>query len=279
MELYKKGRYMKRAVFFVSDSTGITVEALGNSVLSQFPNVEFIQQTLTFIDDEEKAKEAASQIKKSRIDGNNPILFHTFADESLGKIMQDTGAMVMDCLKIFTYPLETELGVKASHSAGSSHSVSGRGYQRRIDALNFAMNFDDGAAVRGLEQADIILVGVSRSGKTPTSLYLALHFGIFAANYPLVDEDLTTDDLPNVLSDYRDKIYGLTISPTRLSQIREQRRPDSKYAELSKCEQEVKSALRLYDACNIVYFDSTHHSVEELSSKILKESNILRHID
>ena len=270
---------MKRAVFFVSDSTGITVEALGHSVLSQFAGVEFVQQTLAFVDDRKKAIEAAQQIREAAKDGERPILFHTFADESLGAIMQESGAMVMDCLEIFTRPLETELGVKASHSAGASHSMRGKGYQRRIDALNFAMDFDDGIAVRGLEQADIILVGVSRSGKTPTSLYLALHFGVFTANYPLVDEDLNSDKLPEVLHPHRDKIYGLTISPVRLAQIREQRRPGSKYAELSKCEQEVRAALRLYEACDVVYFDSTHHSVEELSSKILKESDLLRHAD
>lgn len=268
----------KRTVFFVSDSTGITVEALGRSVLSQFEGVEFSQRTLAFVDDSQKVADAAAQIRRAgEIDGARPILFYTFADESLGAAMRDSGAMLMDCLEIFTRPLETELGVRASHSAGGSHSMREKGYQRRIDALNFAMDFDDGRVVRGLERADIILVGVSRSGKTPTSLYLALHFGVFTANYPLVDEDLTTDCLPAPLLPHRDKIYGLTISPVRLAQIREQRRPGSGYAQPAKCAQEVRAALRLFTACGISYFDATNRSVEELSSKILKEADLSRH--
>ncbi|MGI9306504.1 MAG: pyruvate, phosphate dikinase/phosphoenolpyruvate synthase regulator [Gammaproteobacteria bacterium] len=268
---------MKRPVFFVSDSTGITVEALGRSVLSQFGGVEFSPQTIAFVDDAEKAAAAAAQIRESGKDGARPILFHTFADESLGAAMSESGAMVMDCLEIFTRPLEAELGVKASHAAGAAHSSREKGYQRRIDALNFAMDFDDGGAVRGLERADLILVGVSRSGKTPTSLYLALHFGVFTANYPLVDEDLQADSLPAPLAAHKQKIYGLTISPVRLAQIREQRRPGSAYAEPAKCAHEVRAALRLYDACGISYFDATSRSVEELSSQILKESGLLRH--
>ena len=267
----------KRAVFFVSDSTGITVEALGRSVLAQFEGAEFSQRTLAFVDDPQKAAAAAAQIRRAgEQDGARPILFYTFADESLGGAMRDSGAMLMDCLEIFTRPLEAELGMRASHSAGVSHSARDKGYQRRIDALNFAMDFDDGGAVRGLEQADIILVGVSRSGKTPTSLYLALHFGVFTANYPLVDEDLESDNLPSPLAAHREKIYGLTIAPPRLAQIREQRRPGSRYAELAKCEQEVRAALRIFAANGVSHFDATHRSVEELSSKILKEADLLR---
>lgn len=275
---YNSTLMKKRAVFFVSDSTGITVEALGRSVLAQFEGVEFVQHTLAFVDDADKAAAAAEQIRAAgEQDGARPILFYTFADETLGSAMRESGAMLMDCLEIFTRPLEAELGVRASHSTGMSHSMRDKDYQRRIDALNFAMDFDDGAAVRGLEQADIILAGVSRSGKTPTSLYLALHYGVFTANYPLVDEDLKTDSLPQPLLPHKDKIYGLTISPVRLAQIREQRRPGSGYAQQSKCEQEVRAALRIFTAAGIRYFDSTNRSVEELSSKILKDANLLRH--
>lgn len=269
----------KRAVFFVSDSTGITVEALGRSVLAQFEDEQFSEvRTLAFIDTPEKAEEASRQIRQAGEEGGaRAILFHTFADEALAGPIKQSGAMVMDCLETFIRPLEAELGVKASHSTGISHSMHEKGYQRRIDALNFAMDFDDGAAVRGLEKADIILVGVSRSGKTPTSLYLALHFGIFAANYPLVEEDLKTDSLPAPLVPHKHKIFGLTIAPARLAQIREQRRPGSQYADPARCEQEVRAARRLYEACGISWLEATNRSVEELSSKILKESGLLRH--
>ena len=270
---------MKRAVFFVSDSTGITVEGLGRSVLSQFAGIEFSQHTLAFVDDTPKIAAAIEQIRQAGEKyGARPIVFYTFANENLAALIHHSDAMLMDCLEIFTRPLEKELNIKASHLTGGSHSIREKSYQRRIDALNFAMNFDDGMTVNGLEKADIILIGVSRSGKTPTSLYLALHFGIFTANYPLVDEDLTNDSLPIALTPYQNKIYGLTISPMRLAQIRQQRRPNSRYAELVKCEKEIKLALRVYQANNIVYFDSTSRSVEELSSKILKESNLIRHV-
>ena len=266
---------MKRAVFFVSDSTGITVEALGRSVLAQFAGVDFSHQTLAFVDDAAKAAAAAATIQRAADEtGRRPIVFHTFADEKLAGAMKNSGALPMDCLEIFTRPLEEELGVRASHSSGLSHSMRGGDYQRRMDALNFAMDFDDGAAVRGLEKADLILTGVSRSGKTPTSLYLAMHYGVYAANYPLVDEDLESDKLPEPLLRHKEKLYGLTIAPKRLAQIREQRRPGSVYARPEKCEREVRAALRLFAACGVIHFDSTSRSVEELSSQILKESNI-----
>ncbi|MDM5147089.1 kinase/pyrophosphorylase [Candidatus Persebacteraceae bacterium Df01] len=268
---------MKRSVFFISDSTGITVEALGRSVLSQFDGVTFAEQTLAFVDTPQKAADTVRQIQAaSEHDGARPLIFYTFADEILADVIRQSGALTMDCLEIFVRPIEEELGITALHSAGRAHSMRDRDYQRRIDALNFAMGFDDGARLQGLHNADIVLIGVSRSGKTPTSLYLALHFGVFAANYPLVDEDLADDAIPTTLAPYKNKLYGLTIEPTRLTQIREQRRPGSQYAKSEKCEREVRAALRLYKANGIPYLDTTNRSVEELSSKILKESALLR---
>ncbi|MGI9346394.1 MAG: posphoenolpyruvate synthetase regulatory kinase/phosphorylase PpsR [Gammaproteobacteria bacterium] len=270
---------MKRSVFFISDSTGITVEALGRSVLAQFHQVEFAEETLAFIDDREKTSAAARQIRAAHEeDGARPIIFYTFADKALAQIIQQCNALTMDCLEIFIRPLEAELDITAAHSTGMAHSMRGKEYQQRIDALNFAMNFDDGAAVRGLERADLILIGVSRSGKTPTSLYLALHFGIFTANYPLVEEDLKNDHLPKPLAPHQQKLYGLTIAPARLAQIREQRRPGSHYASPQQCEREVRAALRLYQHNHVSYMDTTSRSVEELSSKILKETQLLKKI-
>ena len=266
----------KREVFFVSDSTGITVESLGRSVLAQFDGVEFVQHRMSFVDDSEKANAAAEKIRAASANGARALLFYTFADESLAECVKKSGAMAMDCLDIFIRPLEKELNIPASHSSGVSHSVRDKDYQRRIDALHFAMDFDDGASVRGLEKADLILVGVSRSGKTPTSFYLALHFGVFTANYPLVEEDLAVDILPEVLMPHKHKLFGLIISAARLAQIREQRRPGSCYASRETCEHELRAVRRLYMACGIPFFDATNRSVEELSSKILKETGILR---
>lgn len=270
---------MARSVFYISDSTGITVEGLGRSVLAQFEGVEFIERTLSFIDDAEKATQAAEEIRLAgEKDGVRPIVFFTFSDSALAAILRDSAALALDCLDAFIRPVEDEVKMSATHTAGRGHSTYGREYQRRIDALNFAMNHDDGFSLRRLGQADVILIGVSRSGKTPTSLYLALHYGVFAANYPLVDEDLGTAALPLPLQPYAAKLYGLTITPQRLAQVREQRRPGSRYAQPEKCTQEIRAALRIFESAGVRYLDVTHRSVEELSSKILQEAELTRHL-
>ncbi len=271
---------MRRSVFFVSDSTGITAEAIGRSVLAQFEEaVEFAERTLPFASDAKKARAAAEEIRAAaKADGARPIVFCTFANDSLAKIVRESGALTMDCLEAFTRPLEEELQTQSAHRAGRLHSSHGRDYQRRIDALNFTMHHDDGASVKNLSRADIILVGVSRSGKTPTSLYLALHYGVFAANYPLVAEDLQSDELPAPLLPHKKKLYALTINPARLSAIRQQRRPDSRYAEPQTCAAEVRAAETIFQNAKIACLDVTRRSVEELASKILQEANLVRGI-
>ena len=208
---------MKRAVFFVSDSTGITAEAIGRGVLAQFEEVEFSERTLPFVDDAAKAAAAADDIRAAAKEyGARAIVFCTFVSDALATIVRESGALTMDCLDAFTPHLESELKIQSAHRLGRLHSSHGRDYQRRIDALNFTMNHDDGASKA---RADIILIGVSRSGKTPTSLYLALHYGIFTANYPLVDEDLSSPQLPEPLRPFAAKLHALTINPRRLSAI------------------------------------------------------------
>ncbi|MGI9337040.1 MAG: pyruvate, water dikinase regulatory protein [Gammaproteobacteria bacterium] len=267
---------MRRAVFFVSDSTGITAEAIGRGVLVQFEEVEFFERTLPFVDDAAKATAAANDIRAAAEEnGERAIVFCTFVDDSLAAIVRESGALTLDCLDAFTPRLEAELKVQSAHRTGRLHSSHGRDYQRRIDALNFTMNHDDGASVKNLARADIILIGVSRSGKTPTSLYLALNYGIFTANYPLVDEDLRSSQLPLPLRPFAKKLHALTISPRRLSELRQQRRPDSRYADLSNCEKEVRAAEVIFRQNNITCLDVTRRSVEELASKILQEANLM----
>ena len=268
---------MKRAVFFVSDSTGITAEAIGRGVLAQFEEVEFSERTLPFVDDAAKAAAAADDIRAAAKEyGARAIVFCTFVSDALATIVRESGALTMDCLDAFTPHLESELKIQSAHRLGRLHSSHGRDYQRRIDALNFTMNHDDGASVKNLARADIILIGVSRSGKTPTSLYLALHYGIFTANYPLVDEDLSSPQLPEPLRPFAAKLHALTINPRRLSAIRQQRRPDSKYADIENCEKEVRAAELIFSGNDIVCLDVTRRSVEELASKILQEANLIR---
>lgn len=266
-------------IYYISDSTGITVESLGRSVLAQFGGVKFIEKTMAFVDSEKRARAAAAEIDASRQAQPRPIVFYTFANEALAAIIQETGALTLDCLDIFIRPLAKELNRQPSHATESRMKNSRvHDYLRRIDAVNYTMNHDDGVSVRHYEQADVILVGVSRSGKTPTSLYLALHYGIFTANYPLVDEDLESTRLPDKLVPHIGKLYGLTITPQRLMQIRSERRPNSRYAELDKCHQEINAALRLFRENNIRYLDVTRRSVEELASKILYDAKLPRYL-
>lgn len=271
-------------VYYLSDSTGITVEAIGRSALAQFSGVQFEEKTLAFVSSEALLLAAAAEIARSAAadKSKRPIVFYTFADEKYAAVVEKTGALMLDCLDVFIRPLTTELKREPSHAVGGRMGdAREQDYQRRIDALNYTMHHDDGATLRQYEQADIILLGVSRSGKTPTSMYLALHYGVFAANYPLVDEDLASMNggaLPPKLAPHKSKLYGLTIDPKRLTQIRGERRPNSRYAELENCRHEVAAALRLFEANGIRYLDVTKRSVEELASKILSEAHLPRYL-
>ena len=269
---------MRRAVFYVSDSTGLTAEALGRGVLAQFEGLRFDERTIAFVENDERAREAARAIREANGGGNGrPIVFYTFANEDLGQIVREAGGLVIDCLQHFVHPLEKELGVAASNTVGRSHAISAdHDYAGRIEAVNFALANDDGARPDGVARADIVLAGVSRTGKTPTSLYLALHYGVFALNYPLVEEDLEKDSLPDWLLTGARRLYGLTISPRRLAQIREARRPNSAYADPRNCAREIRAAERLFHAAGVSFMDVTHRSVEEVAAKVLHETGAQR---
>jgi len=269
----------QRTVYFVSDGTGITAQMLGHSLLTQFEGIRFQQVTLPFIDTAEKAEECRSRIDSEAAAAGNglPIIFSTLVDGEVRRSLRQARAVFIDFFETFIDPLEAGLGTKSNHTIGRSHSASDKGeYHRRIEAVNFSMAHDDGASHRELDQADVILVGVSRSGKTPTSLYLALQFGIKAANYPLIPEDLERMQLPPILKGYSQKLYGLSISPERLHEIRQARRPDSKYADPGNCRFEVDQAEKLMRREGIRWINSTTRSIEEIAATILREFRIER---
>jgi [pyruvate, water dikinase]-phosphate phosphotransferase / [pyruvate, water dikinase] kinase len=270
----------KRVAYFISDRTGITAEMLGHSLLTQFEGVAFEEVTLPFVDTPDKAHEIVTRINETATrEGVRPIVISTLVNTEIAQIVGAANALFLDCFEIFISPLEKELGEHASHAIGRSHSVNDLvNYYHRIDAVNYALGHDDGVTTRELSDADIILVGVSRSGKTPTCLYLAMQFGIRAANYPLIPEDFSTMQLPGQLRPLRGRIRGLTIKPERLSQIRTERRPGSTYATLSNCEWEVKEAEALMRQEGIPYLDATSKSVEELATTILHEAKLVRRI-
>ncbi|MDD2685678.1 MAG: kinase/pyrophosphorylase [Gallionella sp.] len=265
-----------RTAFFVSDRTGITAESLGNSLLSQFDGIHFRKVTLPFVDSEDKARDALTRINETSVsDGQRPIVFSTLIEPSVRLIIETADALILDMFEKFITPMETELNIHSSHKVGRSRGAGGN-YTARIDAVNYALNHDDGGISRELHRAEIILVGVSRCGKTPTSLYLALQFGIFAANYPLVPEDFTSSDLPKALHALHDKLFGLTIQPERLHQIRSERSPNSRYATLENCRLEVKQAERMMRQACIPCIDITAMSVEEISTSILHQTGLKR---
>lgn len=260
---------MKRKVFYLSDRTGITAETLGHSLLTQFEGFEFERESLRFIDTEDKARYAAERIRQADGEGR-PLVFSTLVDPACRDIVVAAPCVFFDLFDVFIGPLEQELGVPSSHTAGRSHGMHNtEGYASRIDAINFALSHDDGATTRDYDRAQLILVGVSRSGKTPTCLYLALQYGIFAANYPITEEDLDELALPPRLRPYRDKMLGLTIKPERLQRIRAERRPDSRYASLRQCQFEVRQVEALYRKEGVRMLDSTAMSVEEIAASAL----------
>ena len=270
----------RRTVFFMSDRTGITAEMLGHSLLTQFEGVEFKRVTIPFIDSVEDAQAACAQVNAAaEADGVRPIVFSTLVDDQVRDIIEDMNALVLDMFELFIVPLEKELGVHASHVAGRSHSATNlQAYSQRIDAVNYTLSHDDGATHRNLRDADIILIGVSRSGKTPTCLYMALQFGIKAANYPLIPEDLETMRLPPALAPLKARMYGLSIAPERLQQIRSERKPDSKYASLANCRFEVEAAEALLRREGVPFLDSTTKSIEEIATTVLHEAHVSRRV-
>jgi len=269
----------KRSAFYISDRTGITAEMLGHSILTQFEQVIFEEITLPFVDSVPKAKQAVEEINHAgESDGERPVIFSTLVDSEISSIVQSSNALYMDCFQVFIAPMEAELAVKSNHSVGRSHSAINSNYLNRMDAVNFALASDDGQSTKELKTADVILVGVSRCGKTPTCLYLGMQFGIKAANFPLIPEDFDRMTLPSNLEEFRHKIFGLTIRPDRLSRIRNERRPNSEYASLRNCETEVRLSEALMKQENIGFMDTTTRSIEELATVILQKAKLKRQV-
>jgi regulator of PEP synthase PpsR (kinase-PPPase family) len=261
----------ERTAFFVSDGTGITAETFGHSILSQFEGLRLRQVRLPFIDELTKAEDAVERINQQGIvDGSRPIVFSTLVNPRINAIVRTANAMFMDLIAAFVEPLEAEFGIKSTHTIGRFHSVAeSETYKKRIEAIHFSMSHDDGQMHKELDQSDVILVGVSRSGKTPTSLYLAVQHGVKAANYPLIPDDFDRGKLPAELYRYKSKLFGLTISPERLAEVRNERRPGSRYASLETCRTEVNQAEAMMRRENIPWLSSTTKSIEEIATTVM----------
>jgi regulator of PEP synthase PpsR (kinase-PPPase family) len=270
----------ERTIFFLSDQTGVTAETLGHSLMTQFDSHDFRQVTLPFIDSEDKAREAVRKVDEAGAkDSFRPIVFSTLVHPALRKIVKQAGGLHLDIFDVFLDPLEVELEQAPAHEPGRAHGMSDiDAYMKRIEATNFALANDDGGVSRNYDMADVILVGVSRSGKTPTCLYLALQYGVYAANYPLTDEDFESGQLPGFLQDHKSKLFGLTITPERLRQIRKERRPLGKYSSAQQVRYELRESARIYKKYGIPFVDTTKFSIEEISSRILDSTGVDRRV-
>ena len=270
----------ERTVFFLSDQTGVTAETLGHSLLTQFDSENFRQVTLPFIDSDDKALEAVEKINAAAEgEVSRPIVFSTLVQDELRAVVKQANGLHLDIFDVFLEPLEKELQQKSTHTAGRAHGMSDiESYMKRIEATNFALANDDGGITRNYDMADVILIGVSRSGKTPTCLYLALQYGVYAANFPLTDEELDNGTLPDFLIAQKKILFGLTIAPTRLRQIRKERRALGKYSSAQQVRYELREAQKIFKKYGIPHVDTTEFSIEEIASRILNSTGVERRV-
>ncbi len=270
----------ERTVFFLSDQTGVTAETLGHSLITQFDSHDDRQVTLPFIDSDNKAREAVKKIDEAEEqDTFRPIVFSTLVQPEFRSILKDARGLHLDIFDAFLEPLEIELQQQPAYESGRAHGMSDiNAYMKRIEATNFALANDDGGVSRNYEMADVILVGVSRSGKTPTCLYLALQYGVYAANYPLTEEDFEIGKLPEFLRQRKGKLFGLTIAPDRLRQIRKERRPMGKYSSVQQVRYELRESEKIFKKYGISHVDTTEFSIEEISSRILDSTGVERRV-
>lgn len=265
-----------RTVFYVSDGTGVTAETFGHSLLTQFEHLRLREVRLPFVDSLDKARQAVERIDhQALLDRHRPIVFSTLVEASINDVVRLANCRFLDLFATFVEPLESEFGVRSTHTIGRSHTATNtEAYRRRIEAINYSLAHDDGQLHADLANAEVILIGVSRSGKTPTSLYLAMQHGVRAANYPLIPDDFERRRLPAVLYRYKPKLFGLSIAPERLAEIRNERRPGSRYASIENCRLEVSEAESMMRREGVRWLSSTTKSIEEIAATILQELGI-----
>jgi regulator of PEP synthase PpsR (kinase-PPPase family) len=268
----------QRVAFFVSDSTGVTAEALGKSLLSHFDQIEFDTRVLRYVDTVDKAKLAVQRINAAAERTGRPaIIFETIIDKDIRKELAQCNGFMVDVFSSYLAPLEQELQSESNFTVGRGKSVTqDAGYKTRINAVHYAIDNDDGGHASAYDKAELILIGVSRSGKTPTSIYMALQYGLYVANYPLTEEDLNDMRLPPSLREHKHKLFGLNIEPDRLAAIRQERRPDSRYSSIRQCDNEIMMAESLYGRHGIPFLDTTHLSIEEIAARILAKTGVTR---
>ncbi len=259
-------------VFFLSDSTGISAETMGNALLIQFPNLRFERKLIPFISTVEEARKVVAILDKAAAGPMTPLAFSTTALTDIREELHKSVCPLIDFFDLHMSRVESILGVTGMRVAARLHGISDiQRYNTRMQAVEYAIEHDDGQSMRALDKADVILLGPSRCGKTPTTMYLALQHGVFVANYPLVEEDFVSAELPRPVRNLRDRCFGLTTTPARLSQVRNERRPNSRYASLEQCSYELRQAEAMFRTHRIPVVNSSAKSVEEMSTVILQQ--------
>jgi regulator of PEP synthase PpsR (kinase-PPPase family) len=261
-------------VFFLSDSTGITAETMGNALLIQFPDLRFERRLIPFISTIDEARRVVKVLDTAAAGPVTPLAFSTAAVEEVRHELSHTKCPLIDFFDLHMERVESILGTKGIRVAARLHGMGDvKRYNTRMAAVEYAIEHDDGQSMRALDKADVILIAPSRCGKTPTTMYLALQHGIFVANYPLVDEDFETAELPRPVRGLRDRCFGMLTTPARLSQVRHERRPNSRYASFQQCTYELRQAEAMYRNHRLPVINSSTKSVEEMSTVILQTLN------
>ena len=258
-------------VFFLSDSTGISAETMGNALLIQFPDLRFERRLIPFITTVEEARKVVATLDAAMDGPVTPIAFSTTAVTEIRDVLHESRCPLIDFFELHMNRVEEILGRSGQRVAARLHGLGDvKRYNARMAAVEYAIEHDDGQSLRALDKADVILLAPSRCGKTPTTMYLALQHGVFVANYPLVEEDFDTNELPRPVRHLRNRCFGITTTPARLSQVRNERRPNSRYASLEQCTYELRRAEALYRIHKIPSINSSAKSVEEMSTVILQ---------
>jgi regulator of PEP synthase PpsR (kinase-PPPase family) len=259
-------------VFFLSDSTGISAETMGNAMLIQFPDLRFERTLIPFISSVEDAQRVVAQLDATlESSPRPPLVFATAASDEVRLELLRTRCPIIDFFGLHMERVEAILDAHGVHAAARLHGVGDiKRYNSRMQAVEYTIEHDDGQSVRSLEKADVILLAPSRCGKTPTAMYLALQHGLFVANYPIVPEDLESNELPSPVRSLRDRCFGLTTTPQRLSAVRQERRPDSRYASLDQCTYELRRTEAIFQLYDLPVVDSSTRSVEEISTVVLQ---------
>lgn len=266
------------SVFYISDQTGITTEKLGSALLVKFPQLEFHKDSFPFANTPTKIGKALLRVRNRYLmDGHKPIIISSMINPELRKMLKVDYAIHLDFFEAFIGTLEQAFGLSAEMTEGKVHSIGNEEkYNHRIDAIHYSLDNDDGVSCKNYDDADIIIIGVSRVGKTPTSIYLAVNYGIKVANYPLAENDLLSSHLPKSLVPYHHKLFGLSIEPERLQQLRTNRMPGTKYASLENCQMEIAAAEKIMNTCGVPFINSNHKSIEEISVAIMQLVKLTR---